>query len=153
VNFVSFMFKTTLPPARQIMTAPEKIALIGFGEVGQMLAANFLAGGVKTITAWDLKFVDQSSAPSKAALKLGVLAAKSSGDALKGQSLVICAVTAGSAEDAAKTSAQDIEKNALYADVNSVSPGTKQSIAKIIEGKGARFVEVAIMSPIGPRGI
>ncbi len=75
-------------------TVPNKIALIGFGEVGQMLAANFLAGGVKQVTAWDLKFADASSAASKAAQKLGVVAAKSSAEALRGQALVICAVTA-----------------------------------------------------------
>jgi 3-hydroxyisobutyrate dehydrogenase len=134
-------------------TVPDKIALIGFGEVGQMLAANFLAVDVKQVTAWDLKFADSSSAASKAAQKLGVVAAKSSADAMRGQSLVICAVTAGSAEEAAIDAAQAIEKQALYADVNSVSPGTKQRIGKIIEESGARFIEVAIMSPIGPRGI
>lgn len=136
------------------MTAsPEKIALIGFGEVGQTLTKNFQAAGIENITAWDIAFAKAGSAQSAAANKLGITIARSSGAALRGQSLVICAVTAGSAEAAAKTAAQAIEKGALYADVNSVSPSTKQRVGKAIESKGARFVEVAIMSPIAPRGI
>jgi 3-hydroxyisobutyrate dehydrogenase-like beta-hydroxyacid dehydrogenase len=40
----------------------------------------------------------------------------------------------------------------LYADLNSVSPGLKQSIAKVIEASGARFAEIAMMAPVPPYG-
>lgn len=36
--------------------------------------------------------------------------------------------------------------------MNSVSPGLKQSIARIITAQGARFVEVAVMAPVPPYG-
>jgi len=131
----------------------EKIALIGFGEVGQTLAKNLKDAGIQDITAWDIAFADPASAQSMAAKKLDITIAKSMSEALRGQSLVIAAVTAGSAETAANEAAPLLQKKALYADVNSVSPGTKQRIGKVVEAKGARFVEVTIMSPINPRGI
>jgi len=129
------------------------IALIGFGEVGQTLAKNFKDAGFKDITAWDIAFPNASSAQSQAANKLGVKPARSCGEAVKGRALVISAVTAGSAQSTAMDAAPFLERGALYADVNSVSPGTKQRIAGAIAIGGARFVEVAVMSPINPRGI
>jgi len=115
------------------MTASlEKIALIGFGEVGQTLTKNLKDAGIRDITAWDIAFASPASAQSVAAKKLGVTIAKSMDEALRGQSLVIAAVTAGSAEAAAAQAAPLMEKNALYADVNSVSPGAKQRIGKAV---------------------
>jgi 3-hydroxyisobutyrate dehydrogenase-like beta-hydroxyacid dehydrogenase len=132
---------------------PAAIAIIGFGEVGQTFAKDFLAKGVKEIHAFDIKFADPASGPSKAARALGVIAAKSSEDALAGQPIVFSCVTAGSAETAAREAAKGIAQGAYFADVNSVSPGTKQHDAAHIEEGGGRFVEIAVMSPIHPRGI
>ena len=57
-----------------------KIALIGLGEVGRILAEDLGAAG-HTISAWDLKFADPASAPSQAADALGVRKAESAADA------------------------------------------------------------------------
>ena len=40
----------------------------------------------------------------------------------------------------------------LYADLNSVSPTVKQSIARTIAATGAQFVEIAVMAPVPPYG-
>jgi len=138
--------------------APNSITLIGFGEVGQTLAKDFLAGGVKEIRAWDTAFIsgnfsNDSRLQANAAEALGVVATRSSAEAVRDAQIIISAVTAGSDEAAANTAAQAIERGALFADLNSVSPGSKQRVAEIIEAKGARFVEVAVMSPINPRGL
>ncbi len=61
-------------------------------------------------------------------------------------------VTANQAVAAAAQTAPFLKARHLYADLNSVSPGLKQSIAKIIESRGARFVEVAVMAPVPPYG-
>jgi 3-hydroxyisobutyrate dehydrogenase-like beta-hydroxyacid dehydrogenase len=132
---------------------PQTIALIGFGEVGQVLAKDFRAAGVREIRAFDTAFADSASAPAKAAKAAKVVAARSSGEAIRRQTIIISAVTAGSAEAVAQTAAASIEPGAFYVDVNSVSPGTKVSIGEIVGAQGARFVEVAVMSPINPRGI
>ena len=131
--------------------ALNSVAVIGFGEVGQTLTKNFRDDGIKNVTAWDIAFANPSSAQFVAAKKAGITIAKSMGEALRGQSLVIACVTAGSAEAAAKQDAACLDTGALYADVNSISPGAKQRISKLVEAKGARFVEVTIMSPASGR--
>lgn len=135
------------------MTVPPAITLIGFGEVGQHLAKDFFAGGVEKVVAWDIAFADPASAQRKAADALGVVAAASSAEALRGATIVFSAVTAASDVEAATVAARAIEPGTFYADLNSVSPATKLEVARIVEGARARFVEIAVMSPIAPRGI
>ena len=40
----------------------------------------------------------------------------------------------------------------IYADLNSVSPALKQTIGRMVESRGARFVEAAVMSPAPRHG-
>ncbi|HEX7760832.1 MAG TPA: NAD(P)-binding domain-containing protein, partial [Caulobacteraceae bacterium] len=44
-----------------------RIALIGFGEVGQILAQDLAAAGVTDLAAWDILFARTGSGPSLAA--------------------------------------------------------------------------------------
>jgi 3-hydroxyisobutyrate dehydrogenase-like beta-hydroxyacid dehydrogenase len=44
-----------------------RIALIGYGEVGQTLAADLHAAGIRDISAWDRLFSLPASAPSRMA--------------------------------------------------------------------------------------
>ncbi len=44
------------------MSPIEHICLLGFGEVGQTLAADFQAAGIAQLTAFDLLFKDPASA-------------------------------------------------------------------------------------------
>ena len=46
------------------MNRIERVCLIGFGEVGQILADDLAA--LATLVAWDLKFPDRDSLPSRA---------------------------------------------------------------------------------------
>src|SRR5262249_12818243 len=59
-------------------------------------------------------------------------------------------VTSSAALDAARQTAPFLEAHHVYADLNSVSPALKQDIAKAIDVTGARFVEAAVMAPVGP---
>jgi len=129
-----------------------RIALIGFGEVGQTLGADLLAAGAE-VAAYDILFANPDSAPSLALRKIPVRAAKSAPDAVKGAELVIGAVTAASDVDAAMSAAPGLARGAFYLDVNSVSPGMKQACANVIESAGGRYVEAAVMTPIAPRRI
>jgi 3-hydroxyisobutyrate dehydrogenase len=61
-------------------------------------------------------------------------------------------VTANQAARAAEQNAPYLGAEHVYADLNSVSPALKQSIARTIEASGARFVEVAMMAPVPPYG-
>ena len=129
-----------------------RIGLLGFGEVGQTLAAD-LRAHVNSITAWDLKFADSASAPRIAAGRLGVSAAVDARGAVVEADLVICAVTAAQIGEAAMSVAAHLNRDAYYFDLNSTSPAAKQAAAAWIDAAGGRFVEAAIMSPIAPHRV
>ena len=86
-----------------------QVCLLGFGEVGQILAAD-LRAHVASITAWDLKFAESSSAPKLAAGRLGVQAAADARSAVAGADLVISAVTAGQIGEAAGSVARHLKR-------------------------------------------
>jgi 3-hydroxyisobutyrate dehydrogenase-like beta-hydroxyacid dehydrogenase len=129
-----------------------RIALIGFGEVGQTLGADLLAAGA-SVTAYDPLFGNSNSVPSHALTKNRVVAQKTAIEAVRDAELVISAVTAASDLDAARSVVPGLPAAAFYLDVNSVSPGMKQACSKIIEDSGGRYVEAAVMTPIAPKRI
>lgn len=133
------------------MSTIERICLLGFGEVGQTLAADLRAAGITQLTAFDLLFRDPQSACSRAAAKADVQAASSAGDAVADADLVISAVTAAQDVAAARSVVGALKRSAYFLDVNSVSPGVKQQTADLIEAAGGCYVEAAIMSPISPK--
>ena len=142
------------------MVGPVAISLIGFGEVGQTLADDLAAGGAATVRAFDTAFDDPSSRPSMAARAAArarghgaFVAASSHADAVTGATLVVCAVTADADLDAARSVAAAIPKGAFYLDMNSASPDTKAEAAALVDAAGGRYVEAAVMSPIGPKRI
>lgn len=123
-----------------------RIALIGFGEVGQTLHADLVAAGLADIVVHDRLLGDPTSGPSKAAV-----GARTAGDiaaACASRDLVISAVTAGEAVNVAREAAPHLGE-AFFLDLNSVAPRTRQAQAAVI----ARYVEAAVMAPIAPRRI
>lgn len=128
-----------------------RIAFIGFGEVGQMLAREFLASSISRFSAFDIAFADEGSAQSNAARALGITVARSAGEAVAAAQLVISAVTASSALDAARSVAAELPDSAIFLDLNSVAPGTKRDTAFVIEACRGRYVEAAVMSPVHPK--
>lgn len=131
-----------------------RIALIGYGEVGQILAADLHFAGARDLSAWDHEFPHPSSSPSRAAAASGhVRVAANMADALTDRTLVISAVTAGNCVAAAIEAAHFLPSQAIYLDLNSVAPATKSAAAAAVESAGRRFVEAAVMSPISPRRI
>jgi 3-hydroxyisobutyrate dehydrogenase-like beta-hydroxyacid dehydrogenase len=129
-----------------------RVALIGFGEVGQTLGADLLAAGA-SVTAYDLLFGNLDSAPSRALAKIRVAPENSAPEAVREAELVVSAVTAASDIDAARSVVPLLPPGAFYLDVNSVSPGMKQTCSEVISQAGGRYVEAAVMTPIAPKRI
>ncbi|MEZ5728701.1 MAG: DUF1932 domain-containing protein [Burkholderiaceae bacterium] len=136
------------------------ITLIGFGEVGTTLADDLIAagrGGPGRLSAFDLAFDRPGSQASGAAqtraTAAGLRVACSHGDAVVGATVIISAVTAAETLAAARRCAESLEAGSWYLDLNSASPGVKQAAAESIEAAGGRYVEAAVMSPIGPKRI
>jgi len=131
-----------------------RIALIGFGEVGQTLAEDLAIVRVGEMQAFDVLFADSDSIPSRAlASHPLVRPAASAADAAAGADIVICAVTAAQDVEAARAAAPGMTAGGFFIDLNSASPGMKQASAAAVEAAGGRYVEAAVMSPIGPKRI
>lgn len=132
------------------MSGVSRIALIGFGEVGQILAQDLSPKA--EIAVWDVAFTDPDSRPTLA-LTRAVRQATSATDAARGAGLVISAVTAAQDFEAAQAAAPGLAPGAFFLDLNSCSPGQKRASAEVIEAAGGRYVEAAVISPIMPKRI
>jgi 3-hydroxyisobutyrate dehydrogenase-like beta-hydroxyacid dehydrogenase len=136
-----------------IVSTTPAICLLGFGEVGQLLGRQLTERGLQNLAAWDLKFDEKGSGPSRAVPGSGVRRARHARDAIAAAEIVISAVTAAQDVAAARSVAGHLQRNAWFLDLNSVSPGTKIEVSRIVGEHGGRYVEAAIMSPIAPRGL
>ncbi len=120
---------------------PPNVALVGFGEAGETFAR---AGGWQGhATGWDL-LETRRKVMGDFHVRAGVDAATALGEA----DVVLSLVTADSAEAAARDYAPMLPAGALWLDMNSVSPGTKRAAAEAVTDAGARYVDVAVMSPV-----
>jgi 3-hydroxyisobutyrate dehydrogenase-like beta-hydroxyacid dehydrogenase len=133
------------------MIESSRIALLGFGEVGQVLTADLLARGVHQISVWDVQFDDAQSVASRAAQATNVRIAAAARDLARDATLVISAVTAAQDVAAAQSVAAHLNAGTFFLDLNSVSPGVKREVARVVEQGGGCYVEAAIMSPISPK--
>lgn len=126
------------------------IAIIGYGEVGRILAEDLRARGV-AVSAYDLKLDTPYGQPLREhAAPLGVVLAASAGAAVHGASLVISAVTASQAVTVAEAVAPAMARDAFFLDFNSASPGAKVRAAGIVHAAGGRYVEGAVMTSVPP---
>jgi len=129
-------------------------AIIGFGEVGPILAKGLRSQGCE-VSVFDVK---ATQAPSRAAMleraaKAGVTMADSLEDAVKGHHYILSAVTASQAHAVAKQAAASITAGQIFIDLNSVSPNVKQRNSALIEAAGGDYVESAVMAPVPPQGM
>lgn len=130
-----------------------RMALIGFGEVGGIFAADLLAAGVERVAAYDILFHGPEGAARRArAGAMGVAAAGSAREACAGSDVVISAVTADAAAAVAQEAATFLAPGQMLLDVNSASPSTKRNAAQEVTAAGACYVEGAVMASVpGPR--
>lgn len=135
------------------MTNETRICLLGFGEVGQTLAADLRERGFENLVAWDLKFAARDGDLAKRARAAAVEIADSAQQAATGASLVLSAVTAAQAIAAAQSFAAHLGAGAFFVDLNSASPSAKQQAQTVIDGGSGRYVEAVIMAPIAPKRI
>lgn len=129
-----------------------RIALIGFGEVGQRLATDLGAAGVPDIRAWDLAFADPRSGPSMALGRVPARRMSSAKAAAQDADLVISAVTAAQTLRAARSAVAGLKPGGFFLDLNSASPARKLKAGLAVAGAGSSYVEAAVMSPIEPHG-
>jgi len=126
------------------------VALIGYGEVGRILAEDLRAADV-AVTAFDLKLHAEAGEPLREhALLHGVALVDSHIEAVRNTGLVVSAVTASQAVPVAAACAPGLAAEAFFLDLNSASPGAKIRAAELVNAAGGRYVEGAVMTSIPP---
>jgi 3-hydroxyisobutyrate dehydrogenase-like beta-hydroxyacid dehydrogenase len=126
------------------------VALIGYGEVGRILAEDLRARGV-AVSAYDLKLNSDHGQPLREhAAAHGVVLGAAAAQAVHGVDLVVSAVTASQAVAVADACAPALQRGAFFLDFNSASPGAKCRAAEIINAAGGRYVEGAVMTSVPP---
>lgn len=123
-----------------------RICLLGFGEVGQILANDIARQGF-ALSVWDVRFAQPDSVPSRAIAGCqGIRQASAAHDAARGADVILCAVTAEQTLAATRAVAGALAPQAWFVDMNSVSPAIKQQAASMIHIGHGRYVEAAVMS-------
>jgi 3-hydroxyisobutyrate dehydrogenase-like beta-hydroxyacid dehydrogenase len=134
------------------MSSELNLGFVGFGEAGFHLAKGLRGVGLAHICAYDI----HTNTPGRGekiqqrARETEVTLCESNAELAAGCTVLLATVTASSALEAAEQNAPYLTDKHLYADLNSVSPDLKRAIGQLVEARGARFVEIAIMSPVSP---
>lgn len=127
----------------------QRIAIIGFGEVGGIFGHDFTKQGIE-VCVFDILIASKRHRRQmmSKAQTCGVRAVDNLNDCLRGAELVISAVTASSAMDVAKDARPILQHGQIFFDINSVSPESKRKAASCIERSKAHFVEAAVMAGV-----
>lgn len=127
-----------------------QVGLVGYGEVGRILAEDLRAQGV-AVVAYDLKLGGAQAGPLREhAAAHGVVLKASHAELASVADFIVSAVTASQAVPVAQACAPAVKQGAWFLDFNSASPGAKQRAAALIDGAGGRYVEGAVMTSIPP---
>ncbi len=126
------------------------VGLVGYGEVGRILAEDLRRQGM-AVSAYDIKLGTAAAAALvDHAATTGVTLAGSHAELAAKADFIVSAVTASQAVPVAKACAPAVRQGAWFLDFNSASPGAKQHAAKLIDAAGGRYVEGAVMTSIPP---
>ena len=118
------------------------IAVLGLGEAGSVIASDLAAAGVQ-VRGYD---------PAVSAAG-PVIDTASEAEAARGAILVLSVNSANAAVDAFRAGLPGLRPDALWADLNTASPGSKRQLARLAEQAGVAFADVAMMAPVPGRGL
>ena len=129
------------------------IALIGYGEVGRILAEDLRRAG-HAVTAYDVKLQsDAGESIRRHASTHGVTLASSHAHAVERSDLVVSAVTASQTTEVARACAAAMPRECFFLDFNSTAPRAKIAAAELVTAGGGRYVEGAVMTSVPPHRI
>jgi 3-hydroxyisobutyrate dehydrogenase-like beta-hydroxyacid dehydrogenase len=127
-----------------------QLALIGYGEVGRILAEDLRARD-HAVRAYDIALASKDGEAMRAhARSSGVVLTESHADAVRRAELVVSAVTARQTVPAARACADALPAKCFFLDLNSASPGEKIGAAAIVTSGKGRYVEGAVMTSVPP---
>ncbi len=115
-----------------------EVAVLGLGEAGGRIAADLVAAGC-VVRGWD---------PTRRVA--GITNARDAGEAVSGADVVLSLNTAAVSLDAALSVAGELDRNALYADLNTAPPELKRKLADVLP---VQFVDVALVGIVPDTGL
>jgi len=127
----------------------QRIAIIGFGEVGAIFGSDLAKQGIE-VSAFDILLASRRHRQEmlSKARSCRVKTEVDLSECVRGAEVVISAVTASSALEVAKKVSPLLERGQIFLDINSVSPETKRSAAHYVQRNQGHFVEAAVMDPV-----
>jgi 3-hydroxyisobutyrate dehydrogenase-like beta-hydroxyacid dehydrogenase len=124
------------------VTDAPAIAVLGLGEAGSAIAADLVRAGARL-----RGFDPLRPAPD------GVEAAPDARAAAEGADLVLSLTSARVALEVVDRVAPVLGEDSLFADLNTAAPALKRELAAVVEGRGARFADVALLRGVPDWGI
>ena len=128
----------------------EHVGLMSPGDMGQAIAMQIKAKGLKVYTA-----LEQRSARTRGlAREAGLIDIGTVTQLIKQCDVVLSVMDPGAALDFARDAAQGLRasgRQTLIVDCNAIAPATVREIASIVEAAGGRFLDAGIIGP-PPRG-
>lgn len=118
------------------------VAVLGLGEAGSAIAADLAAAGA-VVRGFD---------PLDPAVP-GVVSCRDDANACVGCAVVVSLTCAHEAEGALAAALPAMPRDAIYADLNTASPGQKAALAALAETAGLGFADVALMAPVPGNGL
>ena len=119
-----------------------RIAVLGLGEAGSEIARDLVAAGA------DVRGYDP-----KAIVVDGVQPRGSEAEAVADADVVLSVNSSHDAMTALENALPALAAGTLWADLNTASPGLKQSLADRAAAGGVDVVDVALMSPVPGKGL
>jgi 3-hydroxyisobutyrate dehydrogenase-like beta-hydroxyacid dehydrogenase len=124
---------------------PLVVAVLGLGEAGSVIARDLLAAGA-AVRGYDPAVSAVSAAP-------GIAEGRNEAEAASGADLVLSVNSAKEAAAAFRAGLPGLDAGALWADLNTASPGIKRELADTAASGGVPFADVAMMAPVPGRGL
>jgi 3-hydroxyisobutyrate dehydrogenase-like beta-hydroxyacid dehydrogenase len=118
------------------------IAVLGLGEAGSAIAGDLARAGAR-VKGFD---------PARPAPE-GVEAAADALDGAREADVVLSLTSSPVALEVAETVAPVLAEGALFADLNTAAPALKRDLAELVEARGARFADVALLRGVPDWGL
>jgi len=121
-----------------------KIAILGLGEAGSHFANDLVEMGAN-ISGWDPNLQRE--------LDPKVHFAANNPEAVKNADIIFSVNYTSESKAIATEVLSTLKKGAIYCEMNTSAPSTKQEIASILKPINIHFVDLAIMAPVPPKGM
>lgn len=119
------------------------VGVFGLGEAGAAIAIDLAEAGARVI-GYD---------PADVATPKGIDRARNPTDAVVDADVVLAITASSDAQAAFEQAAAALPERAIYADLSTSSASAKQRLALLCAGRGAAFVDVALMSTVPGKGM